>query len=99
MAGTSRSYVRVLVPGTLPGATAASPAPIRAAVNADPRTLGLLPAGEVTPDVRALAMDGVDLFGNGRIHEVAAWPLLVPAAPGTDPPPFRPPPTPHPSPP
>ena len=90
MAGTSRSYVRVLVAGTLPGATAASPDAISAAVNADPRTLGLLPAGEVTPDVRALAMDGVDLFGNGRIHEVAAWPLLVPAAPGTDPPSFDP---------
>src|SRR3990172_5126446 len=89
-AGRSRSYVRVLVAGTLPGATAASPDAIRAAVNADPRTLGLLPPGEITPDVRALAMDGVDLFGNDRLRDVAAWPLLVPAAPRAAPPPLAP---------
>jgi poly-gamma-glutamate synthesis protein (capsule biosynthesis protein) len=90
LAGTSRSYLRVLVAGTLPGATAASPDAIRAAVNADPRTLGLLPAGEVTPDVHALAVDGVDLFGNDRLRDVAAWPLLIPAAPGLDTVPFDP---------
>ena len=63
---------------------------IRAAVNADPKTLGLLPASQVTPDVRALAVDGVDLFGNDRLRDVAGWPLLVPAASGTDPPAFDP---------
>ena len=40
--------------------------PIRAAVNEDPKTLGLLPADDVTTDVHALAIAGVDLFGNDR---------------------------------
>src|SRR3990172_4460953 len=74
----------------LGGAAPASHDAIRAAVNADPRTLGLLPAGEVTPDVRALAMDGFDLFGDDRLRDVAAWPLLVPAAPRAAPPPLAP---------
>ena len=86
----SSPYRRVLVAGTLPGATPSSPEAIRAAVNADSKTLGLLPAGEVTPEVRALAVDGVDLFGNDRLRDVASWPLVVPAAPGTDPPSFDP---------
>jgi poly-gamma-glutamate capsule biosynthesis protein CapA/YwtB (metallophosphatase superfamily) len=86
----STAYRRVLVAGTLPGATPSSPDAIRAAVNADARTLGLLPAGEVTSDVRALALDGFDLFGNDRLRDIAAWPLLMPAAPGTEPPPFDP---------
>ncbi len=72
------------------GATGSTPEAIRAAVNADPRTLGLLPANEVTPDVRALAVDGVDLFGNDRLRDVAGWPLLVPAATGADAPSFDP---------
>jgi poly-gamma-glutamate synthesis protein (capsule biosynthesis protein) len=88
--GTSRAYRRVLVAGTLPGATPSTPAEIRAAVNADETTLGLLPAGEVTADVRALALGGADLFGNGRVRDVAAWPLLVPAAPGEGTPSFDP---------
>jgi len=87
---TSAAYRRVLVAGTLPGATQSTPAAIRAAVNADARTLGLLPAGEVTPDVRALTLDGFDLFGNDRLRDVVAWPLLVPAPPGADPPTFDP---------
>ena len=32
---------------------------------------------DVTPRVRALAVDGVSLFGNGRLTEVDGWPLLV----------------------
>ena len=77
-------------PARWAGATGSTPEAIRAAVNADPRTLGLLPASEVTPDVRALAVDGVDLFGNDRLRDVAGWPLLVPAASGTDPASFDP---------
>src|SRR3972149_2093160 len=57
-AGRSRSCGGVLVAGTLRGATAASPDAIRAAVNADPRTLGLLPAGAGTPDRRGLPLGG-----------------------------------------
>ena len=82
--GRSTRYSRVLVAGILPGATSSTPDVIRAAVNANARTLGLLPADEVTPDVHALAVDGVELFGNDRIRDVAAWPLLVPAAPGVE---------------
>ena len=88
--GASRLYRRVLVAGTVPGATPSSPDAIRTAVNADTRTLGLLPAGEVTPDVRALTLDGLDLFGNDRLRDVTDWPLHVPAAPGVDPPAFDP---------
>jgi poly-gamma-glutamate synthesis protein (capsule biosynthesis protein) len=80
LGGTSRAYRRVLVAGKLRGATPSTPAEIRAAVNADARTLGLLPASEVTAAVRALALGGVDLFGNGRVRDVAAWPLLMPNA-------------------
>ena len=72
-------YRRVLVAGSMPGATTSTPAAIRTAVDRDSATLGLLPAGEVTPDVHALALDGRDLFGNERLRDLAAWPLLVPA--------------------
>jgi poly-gamma-glutamate synthesis protein (capsule biosynthesis protein) len=88
LAGRSPVFRRVLVSGALPGATPSTPDLIRAAVNADPGTLGLLPAGEVTPAVHALAIDGVDLFGNGRLRDLTAWPLLVPASPGVRPPSF-----------
>lgn len=57
-----------------------SSADIAAAVRASPTTLGLLPAGDVTPDVRALAVDGVALFGSARIRDLAEWPILVPTA-------------------
>lgn len=81
MGGAGR-YRRVLVAGSLPGATTSTAAAIRAAVNKDPRTLGLLPAEDVTTDVHALALDGHDLFGNQRLRDLAGWPLLVPAAQG-----------------
>ena len=86
LTGTSITYRRVLAAGSLSGATPATPDAIRAAVNSDARTLGLLPAGDVTPDVHALALDGFDLFGNHHLRDVAAWPLLAPAAPGVEPP-------------
>jgi poly-gamma-glutamate capsule biosynthesis protein CapA/YwtB (metallophosphatase superfamily) len=90
LAGTSGAYRRVLVADRLAGATPSTPNAIRAAVNADARTLGLLPAGDVTPDVRALPLDGFDLFGNDRLRDLATWPLLVSAAPGADTPSFDP---------
>jgi hypothetical protein len=46
-------------------------------VRRDPRALGLVPAGAVDPRVRALAIDGVSLFGTGRTPVLADWPLLV----------------------
>ena len=85
LAGRSRVYRRVLAAGAMPGATRTTPARIRAAVNADPATLGLLPADEVTADVHALAVNGLDLFGNDRLRDLTRWPLLVPAPPGARP--------------
>ena len=85
LAGRDRLYRRVLAAGAVPGATESTPARIRKAVNADDRTLGLLPIDEVTADVRALAIDGHDLFGNDRLRDLAGWPLLLPARPGARP--------------
>jgi len=53
---------------------------VKAAVRASPATLGLLPAGDVTPDLRALTLNGIALFGPGRIKTLGDWPLLVAAA-------------------
>jgi poly-gamma-glutamate synthesis protein (capsule biosynthesis protein) len=39
--------------------------------------LGLLRASDVSPDVRALAIDGVDLFGENRITDISQWPLVA----------------------
>lgn len=85
LAGRSRHYRRVLASVAVPGSTPSTSALIRAAVNRDPRTLGLLPADQVTVDVHALSVDGLDLFGNGRLRSLARWPLLVSGAPGTRP--------------
>jgi poly-gamma-glutamate capsule biosynthesis protein CapA/YwtB (metallophosphatase superfamily) len=57
-----------------------SSAEVKAAVRAAPTTLGLLPAEDVTPDVRALAVDGLSLFGSDRTRDLTKWPLVVPAA-------------------
>jgi len=62
---------------------------VKAAVRGDDGVLGLIPASDVTPDVRALAVDGVALFGAGRIHDLASWPLMVAATSATIP--FSPP--------
>jgi poly-gamma-glutamate synthesis protein (capsule biosynthesis protein) len=56
------------------------PAGVKAAVRASQSTLGLLPAEEVTPDVRALSLNGTSLFGSGRIKTLEDWPLLVRSA-------------------
>ncbi len=61
---------------------AMSPAKVRAAVAKNPGALGILRAQDVRPDVRALAVGGVTLFGEGRLRSVAKWPLLVPEAAG-----------------
>jgi poly-gamma-glutamate synthesis protein (capsule biosynthesis protein) len=53
---------------------------VKAAVTASTTTIGLIPAEDVTPDVRALAVDGLSLFGNDRIRDVAKWPLMVESA-------------------
>ncbi len=39
--------------------------------------LGLMRASDLTPAVRALALDGKDLFGNNRIKKNSEWPLLA----------------------
>jgi poly-gamma-glutamate capsule biosynthesis protein CapA/YwtB (metallophosphatase superfamily) len=39
--------------------------------------LGFLAASDVTPRVRALAVDDRSLFGNDRVESVTGWPLLV----------------------
>ncbi len=72
------------------GLPSASPAEIRAAVLASSGTIGILRAADVTPDVRALAVDGRSLFGAERIHSLDAWPLLVRETPAAGAEPFDP---------
>lgn len=52
------------------------------AVEASRRVLGLVPAAAVTPQVRALGVDGLTLFGGQRVRDLEAWPLRAPR-PGT----------------
>ena len=54
----------------------ASPGAIIAAVKKG-KTLGILRASDVQPSVRALAIDGRDLFGNDRVQKVSRWPLVA----------------------
>ncbi len=51
---------------------------VRAAVKRG--ALGLLRADDVDVSVRALGLDGVELFGNERIKRTERWPLTVPVA-------------------
>jgi hypothetical protein len=44
--------------------------------------LGLLRAGDIDPNVRALAWGGVSLFGVNRVATIDAWPLAIAAAAG-----------------
>jgi hypothetical protein len=60
-----------------PNVSALSPARVRAALAKTPNALGILRAEDVTPDVRALAIDGLALFGESRVRDLAGWPLLV----------------------
>jgi poly-gamma-glutamate capsule biosynthesis protein CapA/YwtB (metallophosphatase superfamily) len=57
----------------------ATPADVRAAVRGSANTIGVLRADDVTPDVRALAVGDVALFGSGRLQDLSAWPLNVPS--------------------
>jgi hypothetical protein len=88
LTGRSEMYPRVIVPAGdeaaveeyLGGPLAATvetgeAAAIERAVRRG--ALGLMHVSDVTPRVRALAVDGVSLFGNGRLTEVDDWPLLV----------------------
>ncbi len=73
--------------GTDPGPSveALSADDVKAAVRGNAGVLGLIPASDVTPDVRALAVDGVALFGAARIHDLAAWPLTAATTSATAP--------------
>ena len=81
--GGSASYARVVVSaqdadalevllGTR-GLDAGTVADVEAAVKEG--DLGLLRATDVSPRVHALAIDGLSLFGNDRVDDIAAWPL------------------------
>jgi poly-gamma-glutamate synthesis protein (capsule biosynthesis protein) len=73
-----------------PNVRARSPADVRAALARSPGALGILRAGDVTPDVRALAVGGLRLFGGARVRDLAAWPLLVAEPAGAVPSTFDP---------
>lgn len=60
-----------------PGAKTMSPADVRAFVAKTPGALGIVRADDVTIGVRALAVNGVALFGIGRTTVLANWPLLA----------------------
>lgn len=62
---------------TAGGVEALPAADVPARVKSVPGTIGLVRADDVTMDVRALAVDGVALFGAERVRDLAAWPLLV----------------------
>lgn len=49
------------------------------AVERSRRVLGLVPAAVVTPQVRALRVDGRSLFGGDRVRDLAEWALRAPA--------------------
>ncbi len=91
LVGESARYERVIVPEADRDAIAAAlgvslgagvesggPAQIRRA--AGDGALGLLRVADVTPAVRALAIDDVALFGNRRLADLGDWPLLIPGA-------------------
>ena len=73
-----------------PGVRRLTPSAVLAAVSAEPRALGILRAEDVTPQVRALPVDGRALFGAERVRSLAAWPLLVAGAVPPGDPPFDP---------
>lgn len=61
----------------------ASPAAIIAAVKKG-GTLGILRATDVVPSVRALGIDGRELFGNERVGGLSRWPLTATVEVGPD---------------
>ncbi len=59
------------------GVIATSAAQVRDLLKASPNSFGIVRADEVTVDVRALAVDGYQLFGAMRVTDLRAWPLMV----------------------
>lgn len=59
------------------GVEVASAAQVRSLVKGSSKVVGVVRADDVTADVRALAIDGLQLFGATRIHNPLIWPLLV----------------------
>jgi Putative enzyme of poly-gamma-glutamate biosynthesis (capsule formation) len=64
-----------IVPG--PNVRTMDVAAVRAAIQAAPEALGILRAEEVGLGVRVLGVDGVSLFGEQHLGDLAKWPLLV----------------------
>ena len=50
---------------------------VKAAVASSSSVIGLIAADDVTPDVRAVAIDGRSLFGPGRVTDATLWPLRL----------------------
>jgi len=59
------------------GVIATSAAQVRDLVKVSANAFGLVRADEVTVDVRALAVDGYQLFGATHVGDLRTWPLLV----------------------
>ncbi|MDQ3554764.1 MAG: CapA family protein, partial [Chloroflexota bacterium] len=89
--GDSQRYDTVLVPADDRAAIEAALGVTMAASvrDADPEeirdavkdgALGLLRAADVTPRVRALPLDDLELFGNDRVRSNQDWPLVIPVA-------------------
>ncbi len=91
--GRSKDFARVVVATDDPSAlwatlevepaestvAVASVREVKKALDESKRTLGLVPAAETRPDLRALAVDGISLFGGERTRDLDAWPLVAPA--------------------
>ncbi len=77
-----------VIPG--PNVRRTTAAGVRDGVSANPGALGLLRADDVRPEIRALGVNGVALFGTERLRDLGSWPLLVPQAPGSAPSSFAP---------
>jgi Bacterial capsule synthesis protein PGA_cap len=88
VAGGDPTYRSVVVPvgtsaaasaalGVQPGSALRELDPTELAAAVADGALGLVPLPDVTPSFRALAIDGVSLFGNDRVKSLADWPLTV----------------------
>jgi poly-gamma-glutamate capsule biosynthesis protein CapA/YwtB (metallophosphatase superfamily) len=59
------------------GVRSMPPADIVAFAKATPNALGIVRADDVALGVRAIGVDGVQLFGVARTHDISAWPLMA----------------------
>ncbi|MBA3435707.1 MAG: CapA family protein [Chloroflexi bacterium] len=86
--GDSQRYDSVLVPaddraaieaalGVTMGASVTDAQPDEILASVKDGALGLLRAADVTPRVRALALEDVELFGNDRVRSNLDWPLVI----------------------